>query len=98
MKRKFFAAALVALLLMTTVVVAQGPTLDLSWWTIDNGGGINSSGGRFRLSGTIGLPEAGVLTGGTYRLLGGWWDEQPGSFSIYLPLMQKISAVNLSRP
>ncbi len=98
MKRKLFATTLVALLLMTTVAVAQGPAPDLSWWTIDNGGGLDSSGGSFQLSGTIGQPEAGVLTGGPYRLLGGWWDESTSSFAIYLPLVLKASTANQHRP
>ncbi len=46
---------------------------DLSWFTVDGGGGTFSTGGDFELGGTIGQPDAGVLTGGTYQLEGGFW-------------------------
>jgi hypothetical protein len=49
-----------------------GPILDLSWNTIDGGGGI-STGGALKLSGTIGQPDAGVMSGGGYEIGGGFW-------------------------
>ncbi len=49
-----------------------GPILDLSWNTIDGGGGV-STGGPFKLSGTIGQHDAGVMTGGGYEIAGGFW-------------------------
>lgn len=46
---------------------------DLSWNTIDGGGGA-SSGGAYELGGTIGQPDAGVaMTGGAYSVVGGFW-------------------------
>jgi len=45
---------------------------DLSWNTVDGGGG-TSSGGSYELSGTIGQPDARALSGGGYTLLGGFW-------------------------
>lgn len=50
----------------------SGGQFDLSWSTIDGGGG-TSSGGQFVLNGTIGQPDAGVLTGGQFKLEGGFW-------------------------
>src|SRR5688572_12034638 len=44
----------------------------IDWYTIDGGGG-SSSGGSYTLSGTIGQPDAGTLTGGNYILQGGFW-------------------------
>ncbi len=44
----------------------------LDWFTIDGGGG-QSSGGDYVLTGTIGQPDAGYLGGGDYELLGGFW-------------------------
>jgi len=41
--------------------------------TIDGGGVMRSTGGAFELSGTIGQPDAGVLTGGNFELTGGFW-------------------------
>jgi hypothetical protein len=47
---------------------------DLSWNTIDGGGG-TSAGGAIELQGTIGQPDAGaqVMTGGGFSLTGGFW-------------------------
>ena len=50
----------------------SGGGFDLSWFTIDGGGG-TSSGGAYTISGTIGQPDAGLLSGGPYTLLGGFW-------------------------
>ena len=44
----------------------------LVWSTIDGGGG-TSSGGVYTLSGTIGQPDAGVMAGGDFALMGGFW-------------------------
>jgi len=51
---------------------AAGGDFDLSWHTIDGGGG-TSSGGDFVLRGTIGQPDAGDLSGGDFTLRGGFW-------------------------
>jgi hypothetical protein len=47
----------------------------IPWHTIDGGGGMNSSGGSFTLSGTIGQPDASqtVMSGGGFTLTGGFW-------------------------
>lgn len=47
-------------------------SFDLSWHTIDGGGG-TSAGGTWTVSGTIGQPDAGSLSGGTYTIEGGFW-------------------------
>ncbi len=65
--------AMAALVLMPVLAPAQsGGNFNLSWSTIDGGGG-TSSGGQFQFSGTIGQPDAGVLTGGNFKLEGGFW-------------------------
>ena len=64
---------------------AAGP-FDLSWWTIDGGGGA-SSGGAYDLAGTSGQPDAGVLSGGGYELTGGFWVGASASFASYLPMI-----------
>jgi hypothetical protein len=51
---------------------ARAQTYDLSWFSIDGGGG-TSSGGAYSVSGTIGQPDAGALSGGNYTLVGGFW-------------------------
>jgi hypothetical protein len=49
---------------------AQGYSID--WSTIDSGGGA-STGGLYSVTGTIGQPDAGQMSGGTYTLQGGFW-------------------------
>jgi len=77
MKRRVTRLSLVVLLaafvLAPAVLAATGGTHDLSWWTVDGGGGTVASGG-YTLNGTIGQPDAGtVLTSGSYALTGGFW-------------------------
>ncbi len=49
---------------------AQDLTLD--WSSIEGGGGV-SLGAAYALSGTIGQPDAGRMTGGDFGLEGGFW-------------------------
>ncbi len=58
-------------LIAATFAVAQD--FDLSWFTIDGGGEMFSTGGDFELRGTIGQPDAGVLSGAEFELSGGFW-------------------------
>ena len=61
------------------VVVVASPVLGqiaVDWHTIDGGGSMNSVGGTFSLSGTIGQPDAQippVMSGGAFELTGGFW-------------------------
>jgi hypothetical protein len=50
--------------------LAQQYSID--WYTIDGGGG-TSTGGVYAVSGTIGQPDAGAMSGGNYTLEGGFW-------------------------
>lgn len=66
--------ALLAFLLLGSVALAQsGGGYDLSWSTIDGGGGTWSTGGGYSLGGTAGQPDAGLMKGGDYTLGGGLW-------------------------
>jgi hypothetical protein len=56
---------------------------DLSWYTIDGGGATFSTGG------SIGQPDAGSMSGGSYQLNGGFWSGATISYTIYLPLTLK---------
>ncbi len=58
-------------------VAAFAQSYDLSWYTIEGGGAMRSTGGSFELSGTIGQPDAGAMTGGAFELTGGFWFEIP---------------------
>ena len=61
---------LTAIALATSVAASQPYFLESS--TIDGGGG-TISGATYELSGTIGQPDAAVLSGPTYTLTGGFW-------------------------
>jgi hypothetical protein len=62
-------ATILAGLLMLCAARAQ---YSIDWFTIDGGGG-TSTGGVYSVSGTIGQPDAGTMSGGTYTLVGGFW-------------------------
>jgi hypothetical protein len=64
-------AGLAALLLAIAVSMAQAQYA-LDWFTIAGGGG-TSTGGVFTVSGTIGQPDAGTMSGGNFTLDGGFW-------------------------
>ncbi|MCK4659457.1 MAG: hypothetical protein KAV82_08035 [Phycisphaerae bacterium] len=51
--------------------------LELYWFTIDCGGGASYNANGLELSGTIGQPDAGVLTSGDLELTGGFWFAAP---------------------
>ncbi len=68
----------ILLLVILVATVASGQ-YELSWYTIDGGGG-RSSGGDFSVTGTIAQPDAAWCTGGGYELLGGFWSGGPLCF------------------
>jgi hypothetical protein len=103
MKRKVIPTTALVLLLalsatigLVTVVAARsdGPwsslaaTYDLSWWTVD-GGAAALGGGGYSLGGTVGQPDAGLLSDGGYTLGGGFWGggALPVRRTLYLPLV-----------
>ena len=92
-KKSSLFLALVALLLLALPVLAQsGGNYDLSWSTVDGGGHTFSSGGSYTLGGTMGQPDAGLLTGGSYTLGGGFWGGGALAavrYHVYLPLVSK---------
>jgi hypothetical protein len=67
----------------------------VSWWTVDGGGNSSRTGSHYALSGTAGQPDAVLLTGGSYTLVGGFWGAAsalgpalaPVDRDIYLPLV-----------
>jgi hypothetical protein len=63
----------------------------IDWHTIDGGGGV-STGGVYAVSGTIGQPDAGRMSGGPYALSGGFWSvtevvHTPGAPQLSLELL-----------
>ena len=78
---------LTLLIILTLAATTQAHSYDITWWTVDGGGG-TSTGGGYTLSGTIGQPDAGTMTGGGYTLAGGFWGPDQLRM-IYLPLIMK---------
>lgn len=61
----------------------------ITWYSIDGGGLMTSSGGGYTLAGTIGQPDAGVQSGGVYGLRGGFWAAFGTQYNGYLPLVTR---------
>jgi hypothetical protein len=88
--------ALVLLVLLVTAILREGVAVaqtgggyDLTWSTIDGGGG-SSAGGGYQLTGTLGQPDAGAtLSGGGYSLSGGFWSGVSIESKVYLPLIRR---------
>ena len=93
MRRIEILLAVALTLIVAGVAVAQsGNGYDLSWWTVDGGGG-EVQGSGYTLTGTAGQPEAGpVLTGGDYTLYSGFWPGAPAA----PPACTAVTGVDLS--
>ena len=72
-QRKYWIAICVGALGFVPRAVTGPPEFEMSRSTIDGGGVMRSTGGEFELSGTIGQPDAGVMTGADFQLTGGFW-------------------------
>ncbi len=71
--------SILILLLVILPATAASGQYELSWYTIDGGGG-RSSGGDFSVTGTIAQPDAAWSSSGDYELLGGFWTGGPLCF------------------
>jgi len=49
-----------------------GTSFEMSWWSVDGGGGV-SNGDGFTLAGTIGQHDSAISAGGPYAFRGGFW-------------------------
>jgi hypothetical protein len=65
--------SIAAILWIPAALAQSGGPYDLSWNTLDEGGARHVAAGVYRLSGTVGQPDAGQLLGGGYALSGGFW-------------------------
>lgn len=77
-----------------TAQAQTGGSYDLTWSSVDGGGG-TSTGGSYSLSGSAGQPDASgdtALSGGTYALTGGFWAGATAQYRLYLPLVVKSYA------
>ena len=70
MSNKLAGATVLALVTMALAASAQNYSVD--WYSIDGGGG-TSTGGVYSVTGTIGQPDVGHMSGGNYSLDGGFW-------------------------
>ncbi len=77
-KMKWFLLCVIFVWLMPVLAQSGGPYV-LTWSTIDGGGG-QSSGGLYVLTGTIGQPDAAYSADGDYEILGGFWSGGPLCF------------------
>jgi hypothetical protein len=73
---------------LTALAVRAQTNYTIDWYTIDGGGG-TSTGGVYSVSGTIGQPDAGTMSGGSYVLQGGFWGviaavQMPGAPTLYI--------------
>lgn len=88
--RRFLIIASVTLALLgaASLALAQvGGGYDLTWNTVDGGGG-DSAGGSYSLSGTLGQPDAGAMSGGSYNLNGGYW-QTASIYQVYGPFVRR---------
>jgi hypothetical protein len=73
MKRAALFISIIIALLVVSIAVAQTASgYDLTWNTVDGGGGLTAGGG-YGLSHTVGQPDASAQSGGGYTLIGGFW-------------------------
>ena len=70
-RRRVLQAVILPAIVFVGSVVADD--FEVARSTIDGGGTMRAAGGDFELSGTIGQPDAGVMSGGSFTLTGGFW-------------------------
>ena len=58
---------------LIVVGLAWSQEYEMTRSTVEGGGEMNASGDEFELSGTIGQPDAGSMSGGDFQLTGGFW-------------------------
>ena len=72
--------------LLMAITTARAEDYIIDWW--DAGAGGTSSGGIYTVSGSIGQPDAGILSGGKFTLSGGFWSiVVPGQASATPPAL-----------
>jgi hypothetical protein len=79
----------ILLLTFSSLSAQTGGSYNLSWNSLGSGGQMFSSGGSYRLGGTIGQGTATTpMVGGTFTLVGGFW-AAPATYQIYTPSIMK---------
>jgi hypothetical protein len=73
MKTRYLKSLLLALIVLAGSQAAlQAQSYSIDWFKIASGGG-TSTNGQYSVSGTIGQPDAGTMSGGEYLVTGGFW-------------------------
>jgi hypothetical protein len=92
MKRYLMLIGIIIVLAAAPTWLAQAQTpaapaadYEISWYTID--GVAARARGAYQLDGTIGQAEAGMLSGGSYSLGGGFWVGSATQYRCYLPIV-----------
>jgi hypothetical protein len=74
------------LVMLMPLALAQGG-YELSWWTVNGGGGfLSDSSSGYTLMGTISQSDAKVWSGSGYTLVGGFWSPAAVDYTVYLPV------------
>jgi hypothetical protein len=93
---------LLAALLLGGASALRAQSFSLDWFALDGGGGA-SSGGPYTVSGSIGQPATGALSGGAFALEGGFWvvvstAPAPGVPTLSISLRAGVVTVAWSKP
>ena len=96
---RFNASTLLTLLALLT---AQAQPYSIDWLKVAGGGG-TSTNDQYSVSGTIGQPDAGSMSGGNYTLTGGFWGviaavQTPGAPLLTITINYQLSSINVSWP
>ena len=91
-----------ALLLLVCAAAQAQTNYAIDWSTVDGGGG-TSTGRVYSVTGTIGQPDAGTMSGGTYTLNGGFWGiiaavQTEGAPPLSITLNSQLSTITVSWP
>ncbi len=98
MKRVAFFIPIVIALLIASIAVSQiGSGYDLTWQTIDGGGG-TTSGSGYTLDHTVGQPDASAPSGGGYVLEGGYWTSASNSVPTSTPTATATPTATSTEP
>lgn len=100
MRTKFSLSCLLTSAFCLCVSAQTNYTVD--WYSVDGGGG-TSTGGVYAVSGTVGQPDAGTMSGGTYTLNGGFWGiiaavQTEGAPLLSITLNSQPSTITVSWP
>jgi hypothetical protein len=87
MKKLFIFVCITLISLILVGVALAAGDYQITWWTVDNGGGSSQSAdGQYTITGTIGQPDSGSVTGSNYAVHGGFWQGILG-WLIHLPIV-----------